>query len=327
MLAALTEGLEAVHGADLLHPGHQAGERDGEAGRDAGADRLRVGAAGDRGPLEVTDGGADAGVCADRAVQRAGAPGTVDGHLRAGSGGVLGAERRGAGGSDRGGCVGTRLLPVAQAARVRVSARLAAAVDAALTVNEAERPQSLQEWRAMLERGAMKPPPAGEEEATGSAAKGSGPRGAAGDRRGALRAGDGRAEEAVGRGGGSRTGGRGTGGGVDSSRGTDSDVSTVQEEEPVEIAELGEIVEEPIDPAPAPDPASLAAEIDPTPDPAPAPVPEPVPPLAAAEQAAAVCEEWNTEEFFQTATLEQLTACLEAGRDVNALGETTPRPA
>ena len=30
------------------------------------------------------------------------------------------------------------------------------------------------------------------------------------------------------------------------------------------------------------------------------------------------CEEWSTEEFFHTATLEQVTACLAAGADVNA---------
>ena len=44
-----------------------------------------------------------------------------------------------------------RLPPAAEAARGRVSARLAAAVDAALTVNEADRPQSLDEWRALLD--------------------------------------------------------------------------------------------------------------------------------------------------------------------------------
>ena len=57
-----------------------------------------------------------------------------------------------------------RLLPVAQVARGRVSARLAAAVDAALAVasadlrwqgvdlSEADRPQSLEEWRALVDR-------------------------------------------------------------------------------------------------------------------------------------------------------------------------------
>ena len=51
-----------------------------------------------------------------------------------------------------------RLPPVAQVARVGVSARLAAAVDAALAVNEADRPQSLEEWRDMLDRRPVKPP-------------------------------------------------------------------------------------------------------------------------------------------------------------------------
>ena len=86
--------------------GHHAGQRDAAPGRDAGTDRLRGGGAGDGGPLAVADDGADAGVCADRAVQRAGAPGAVDGHLRAGSGGVLGAERGGAGGCDGAGARG-----------------------------------------------------------------------------------------------------------------------------------------------------------------------------------------------------------------------------
>ena len=45
-------------------PGHQAWERDGAWGRDAGADRLRVGAAGDGSAVAVGDGGVDAGVCA-----------------------------------------------------------------------------------------------------------------------------------------------------------------------------------------------------------------------------------------------------------------------
>ena len=45
-----------------------------------------------------------------------------------------------------------RLPPVAQVARGRMSARFAATVDAALAVNEADRPQSLEEWRALLDR-------------------------------------------------------------------------------------------------------------------------------------------------------------------------------
>ena len=52
-----------------------------------------------------------------------------------------------------------RLLPVAQVARVLVSARLAAAVDAALSVYAADRPQSLEEWRAMLDRPVHVRPP------------------------------------------------------------------------------------------------------------------------------------------------------------------------
>ena len=39
--------------------------------------------------------------------------------------------------------------------------------------------------------------------------------------------------------------------------------------------------------------------------------------VAARQLPAPDCEEWNTEEFFQTATLDQVTACLAAGADVN----------
>ena len=55
------------------------------------------------------------------------------------------------------------LRPVAEMARGRVSARLAAAVNAALAMKRTSRPQSLEEWRALLDR--PKPPPTGEEEA------------------------------------------------------------------------------------------------------------------------------------------------------------------
>ena len=46
------------------------------------------------------------------------------------------------------------LPPLGEAAPGRVSRGLAAAVDAALAVNEADRPQSLEAWRALLEEGA-----------------------------------------------------------------------------------------------------------------------------------------------------------------------------
>ena len=41
---------------------------------------------------------------------------------------------------------------------------------------------------------------------------------------------------------------------------------------------------------------------------------------AQAAQAAPSCEQWNTEEFFQTATVEDVTACLAAGADVTLDG-------
>ena len=59
-----------------------------------------------------------------------------------------------------------RLLPVAQVARQPVSARLAAAVDAALAVHEPDRPQSLEEWRSLLEP--RKPPQPGANRKVGA---------------------------------------------------------------------------------------------------------------------------------------------------------------
>ena len=35
-------------------------------------------------------------------------------------------------------------------------------------------------------------------------------------------------------------------------------------------------------------------------------------------QPAPTCEQWNTEEFFRVATVEDVTACLDAGSDVSA---------
>ena len=38
------------------------------------------------------------------------------------------------------------------------------------------------------------------------------------------------------------------------------------------------------------------------------------------------CKQWNTDEYFKTATVENVTACLVAGADVNALGEHAVTP-
>ena len=35
-------------------------------------------------------------------------------------------------------------------------------------------------------------------------------------------------------------------------------------------------------------------------------------------QPAPTCEQWNTKEFFRIATVQDVTACLDAGTDVNA---------
>ena len=38
------------------------------------------------------------------------------------------------------------------------------------------------------------------------------------------------------------------------------------------------------------------------------------------EEAAAGCEQWNTEEFFETATVDDVTACLAVGANPMAQG-------
>ena len=42
---------------------------------------------------------------------------------------------------------------------------------------------------------------------------------------------------------------------------------------------------------------------------------------ARAAQAGLGCEQWNTQEFFEAATVEDVTACLDAGADVKARDE------
>ena len=43
-------------------------------------------------------------------------------------------------------------------------------------------------------------------------------------------------------------------------------------------------------------------------------------------QPAPNCEQWNTEEFFRAATVEDVTACLDAGADVAARTESGHTP-
>ena len=40
--------------------------------------------------------------------------------------------------------------------------------------------------------------------------------------------------------------------------------------------------------------------------------------LGAEPAAGADCDDWNTGEFFKTATVEETTGCLQAGSDPNA---------
>ena len=47
---------------------------------------------------------------------------------------------------------------------------------------------------------------------------------------------------------------------------------------------------------------------------------------ARAAQATPSCEEWNTKEYFQTATVENVTACLDAGADPMARNENSITP-
>ena len=48
--------------------------------------------------------------------------------------------------------------------------------------------------------------------------------------------------------------------------------------------------------------------------------------LAAGPASGADCENWNTKEFFQTATPKAVTACLQAGADLNARNEDGETP-
>ena len=43
-------------------------------------------------------------------------------------------------------------------------------------------------------------------------------------------------------------------------------------------------------------------------------------------QAEPNCEQWNTEEFFQAAAVEDVTACLDAGADTEARDEDSRTP-
>ena len=98
ILEGLADGLAEVPRGGSAAPGHQAGERDAAcAGGHTGTDRLWSGAAVCGPGVAAVDGGADAGVCAVRAVPVEGTSGTVDGHLRAGSAGVHVPEWTGAG--------------------------------------------------------------------------------------------------------------------------------------------------------------------------------------------------------------------------------------
>ena len=45
--------------------------------------------------------------------------------------------------------------------------------------------------------------------------------------------------------------------------------------------------------------------------------------VVAAQRTPSCEEEWNTKEYFQTATVEDVTACLDAGADLEAASRTS----
>ena len=159
VLAALTDGLAEVHAAGLLHrdikPGNVMVRPDGTpvlidfgAARQATGRRSRSMTAvltPGYAPIEQYSARGHQGPWTDIYALGALAYWALSGEVPEDATERVGADR---------------VPPTAEAARGRVSARLAAAVDAAVAVDKADRPQSLEEWRGLLdERAAAGPAP------------------------------------------------------------------------------------------------------------------------------------------------------------------------
>ena len=160
VLSALTDGLAKVHGADLLHrdikPANVMVRPDGAPVLiDFGAARQAMGRHSRSVTAVLTPGYAPIEQYSARGRQGAWtdiyALGAVAYWALSGQVPDDATERVRA----------DPLPPLAEVARVRVSPGLAAAVDAALAVNEDDRPQSLEKWRALLKEGAAGVRPGG----------------------------------------------------------------------------------------------------------------------------------------------------------------------
>ena len=327
LLDALTEGLSAVHGAGLLHrdikPGNVMVRPDGTAVLiDFGAARQAMGRQSRSVTAVLTPGYAPIEQYSGRGNQ---GPWTDIYSLGALAYEAL-SRQTPEDATER--VIEDRLRPTGDAAPQRVTSGLAAAIDTALAVDGRDRPQSLDAWRALLDGpGGVAPVsarPRGGKSAGSAAATGT----VGGD-------------VVAGRSGRAAAGalawrrwwlpGAAVAGLVvvallvalnASWNGSDPVPIPVVPDTPVVIDPDLNTVPSPaavdpvaVVPAPSEPDADVSPDlIDPDPEPAPTPVVSP----AAATMG---CEEWNTKEFFQTATVEQVTACLAAGADVHMRGE------
>ena len=128
---------------------HQAVQHHHPPRRRADPDRLRRGAAGDGRPHAHAHLGADAAVCADRAVHRRGQAGAVERHLLGRRGAASRHRRRAAAGSGGPHRQGSPTGRSPTAARSFDKAFLAA-VDSALAFAPEQRPQSVAEWSKLF---------------------------------------------------------------------------------------------------------------------------------------------------------------------------------
>ena len=166
MLAALTDGLSVVHAAGLLHrdikPGNVIVRPDGTPVLiDFGAARQAIGRHSRSVTAVLTPGYAPIEQYSARGNQ---GPWTDIYALGAVAYWALGGEVP-EDATER--VRNDRLRPLTEVARRRVSARLAKAIDAALAVTEGDRPQSLEEWRELLDMPATRVAAAASRVGTG----------------------------------------------------------------------------------------------------------------------------------------------------------------